>query len=237
VRFDEFEEQAWQEWERVPAEYKAGIDGLIVERDAHAHPRFGEVYTLGECVTESFPSPFGGPDTTRSSVVLYYGSFLRLSHQDPEFDWQEELWETLTHELKHHLEALASEDDLEALDYAVDENFKRLEGVEFDPLFYRSGEPVEPGVFKVEEDVFVELEVIGQPRFLEVELTGQRFRFAPPHNLGDICFVELEGALERPHMLTAVLMPKRSLLDVARRFVKRGPVQLHETTAIAEPVS
>lgn len=236
MRFDEFEELAWQEWERVPAEYKAGIDGLIVERDARAHPRFGEIYTLGECVTESFPSPFGGPDTTRSSVLLYYGSFLRLSHLDLEFDWKEELWETLTHELKHHLEALASEDDLEELDYAVDENFKRLEGVDFDPLFYRSGEPVEAGVFRVEQDVFAEIEVAGSPPFIELGLGGQRFRFARPHELGDICYVALEGALEEPYLLTAVLVPRRNLLEVARRMMNRGPVRLNETTAIAEPV-
>ena len=80
------------------------MDGLVIDRQARPHPRTRDIYTLGECVTEAYPSDFGGPDTVRSAVVLYYGSFLRLSRLDPAFDWSEEIWETLTHELRHHLE-------------------------------------------------------------------------------------------------------------------------------------
>jgi hypothetical protein len=112
VQFDEFEQRARDEWERIPAEYRQGVDGLVVERRAQPHPSLPDVYTLGECVTESYPSDFGGPDTIRSAVVLYYGSFFRLARLDEEFDWEHELWETLTHELQHHLESLASEDAL-----------------------------------------------------------------------------------------------------------------------------
>ncbi|MGH7505187.1 MAG: metallopeptidase family protein [Longimicrobiales bacterium] len=107
MTFDVFERHARSEWDRIPDRYREGIDGLVVERDAKPHPDAPDVYTLGECVTEAYPSDFGGPDTIRSAVVLYYGSFLRLSRLDETFDWEEEVWETLTHELQHHLESLA----------------------------------------------------------------------------------------------------------------------------------
>src|SRR5690606_31032800 len=159
MKFDEFEALAWRYWDEIPEEYKEGVDGLIVERSAQPHPTLPDIYTLGECVTEAYPSEWGGPETTRSAVVLYYGSFWRLSRLDPEFDWDEELWETLTHELKQHLEWLADEDALEEVDYAVDENFKRAHGEPFDPFFYRSGEEVADGVWKVERDYFIEREI------------------------------------------------------------------------------
>ncbi len=138
----EFEELAFEYWGEIPDDYKRGIDGLRVLRRSKPHDELPDIYTLGECVTEAYPSDYGSSDTTRSVVVLYHGSFEQLSRLDPKFDWEEELWETLTHELRHHLESLADEDALGAVDYAADENFKRYEGEPFDPFFYRSGEPV-----------------------------------------------------------------------------------------------
>src|SRR6185503_17543874 len=128
-----------------------------VERDARVQADRPDVYTMGECVTEEFPSTYGGPETTRSAVVLYYGSFLRLARLEEGFDWEHEVWETITHELKHHLETMASEDALEDFDYAVDENYKRLDGESFDPLFFRAGEAVGDGAYRVEADVFIEI--------------------------------------------------------------------------------
>jgi hypothetical protein len=157
MQYDEFEERAQQEWERIPEEYRDGVDGLVVKRPALPHPSLPDVYTLGECVTESYPSPVGGPDTIRSLVVLYYGSFLRLSRLDPEFDWEGELWETLTHELQHHLESLAADDTLVDMDYAADENYRRYQGEPFDPFFFRSGLP-EGDWFRAENEYFREYE-------------------------------------------------------------------------------
>src|SRR4029079_8025848 len=117
------------------------------------------------------------------AVVLYYGSFLRLSKQEPEFDWEEELWETLTHELQHHLESLADEAALVALDYAMDENFKRLEGEPFDPFFFRSGTRVADGVWRLERDVFLEREyrTVGDlGSAVEFTWHGERYRVPRP---------------------------------------------------------
>ncbi len=146
-------------WEAIPDEYRAGVDGLVLRSGAQPHPGLDGVYTLGECLTESYPSDWDGPDTTRSVLVLYYGSFRRLARLDPEFDWEYEIWETIHHELRHHLESLATEDALEDVDYAVDENFKRLQGDSFDPWFFRSGENVAPATFDADGDLFIEVEV------------------------------------------------------------------------------
>lgn len=200
MRFNDFEALAWRYWGEVPERYKEGIDGVVVERDAMPHPTLPEIYTLGECLTEAYPSGYGGPETIRSAVVLYYGSFLRLSKQEPEFDWEEELWETLTHELQHHLESLADEAALEALDYAMDENFKRLEGEPFDPLFFRSGTRVADGVWRLERDVFLEREFRSVDELgSAVEFTwhGERYRVPRPGDVGDVCFIWVEEGLER----------------------------------------
>ena len=66
-----FERFARDVWETIPVAYKAGVDGLVIEPSANVHPEHPDVYTLGECITEEFPSQYGGPDTTRSAVVLY----------------------------------------------------------------------------------------------------------------------------------------------------------------------
>ncbi|MEJ2185111.1 MAG: metallopeptidase family protein [Gemmatimonadota bacterium] len=155
--FKEFERRARRVWDEIPAEFREGVDGLVVERDPEPHPTLPGTYTLGECVTEAYPSEYDGPDNVRSIVVLYYGSFRGVAADDPEFDWAYEIWETVTHEIRHHLESLADEDDLEEVDYAADENFKRLAGRPFDPEFYRSGEQTAPGIFEVEQDVFMEI--------------------------------------------------------------------------------
>lgn len=244
LSFEEFEALAWQYWEEIPTQYREGVDGLVVERDARAHPSLPEVYTLGECLTESYPSEYGGPDTIRSAVVLYYGSFLRVSWQSPDFDWEEELWETLTHELQHHLESLAREAALEGLDYAMDENFKRLEGEPFDPVFYRSGIPVAPGIWQVERDIFLEREYrseeelgewAGSELKLEFEWEGTRYAvmIAPP--LGDLTFVWLEEGIERGpgEEYYLVLVRRRGTLRALRALLSGRRLEVVELAARA----
>ena len=63
--------------------FREGVDGLTVHRGHLRHPRFRGVYTLGECVTESYPSTWEGPETVRSVVLLYWGSFPRAGTDGP----------------------------------------------------------------------------------------------------------------------------------------------------------
>lgn len=157
MRFADFEQRARKAWDDVPSSFKQGVDGLIVEHDAKPDEERPDVFLMGECVTESYPSDYGGPDTTRSAVVLYYGSFAEIAADDAGFDWDAEINDTITHELQHHLEALATEDGMGDFDWAVQENFNRIDGDPFDPLFFRAGEPIAEGLYHVEGDVFVEL--------------------------------------------------------------------------------
>jgi len=235
MTFEHFEQRSAELWQQIPPEYRAGVDGVRVAREARAHPTLPDVYTLGECLTESYPSDFGGPETTRSLVVLYYGSFWRLSRRDAEFDWEEELWETLTHELQHHLESLAADDTLEDVDYAADENFKRLDGRSFDPFFFRAGERLESGWFRVEGDHFREYEA-GTPE-LEFEWEGERYRVAVPAEGADVLFLEIEPEEPLPAGLVLVVTRQPGALRLLRSFFTGEQRRVAEYEVSAERLS
>jgi hypothetical protein len=225
-----FERFARDVWETIPVAYKAGVDGLVIDRSANLHPQHPEVYTLGECVTEEYPSQYGGPDTTRSAVVLYYGSFREIARDEEGFDWQAEIHETLMHELQHHLESLATEDALEDLDYAVDENFKRTQGDAFDPLFYRAGERIEEGVYAVEADVFFEIETReAGSMWFDFEADDARYRMTVPESAADVCFVAVENVAG----VCIVRVMKRGAFATVRAAF-RGGISVEETSASAQ---
>jgi hypothetical protein len=125
----------------VPPEYRAGVVVVDVSPKSVPHPIHPDVYTLGECIPLEWS---GDGSDLESRVVLYHGSFAALSRLG-DFDWREEAWETLTHELRHHLEWRARVGALVAYDWAAEHNFARHEGRPFDPAFYRAGEKIEPG--------------------------------------------------------------------------------------------
>src|SRR5438046_1208947 len=135
----------------VPAEFSDGIVAIEVSPKALPHPLRGDVYTLGECIPLEWS---GSGADLQSRVVLYHGSFAALARLGA-FDWRAEAWETLTHELRHHLEWRAHLSRLEAYDWAAEENFKRHDGQPFDPCFFRSGTCVSDGVWKVDDDFFL----------------------------------------------------------------------------------
>jgi hypothetical protein len=238
MRFEDFQSAAEAVWDEIPDQYKAGVDGLVVERKALAHPTIRDIYTLGECLTETWPSSYEGPETLRSVLVLYYGSFLRLSRLDPDFDWDEELWETVTHELRHHLESLAAEDRLEDVDYAADENFKRLEGEPFDPYFFRRGEPVAPGVYTVERDVFIEVEERerGGEGPVEFELGRQRYRLRAPAERGDVCYIHVVSGVDAAGDVYVVVTRRPTWRETLRALVRPRRAHVVEAEARAERV-
>jgi hypothetical protein len=45
-------------------------------------------------------------------IFLHYGSFREILGNAPAGEWEEELRETIVHELRHHVESLAGVDDL-----------------------------------------------------------------------------------------------------------------------------
>jgi hypothetical protein len=125
MTYAEFKAAAEAMLEEIPAEFTRGLQGVHVLREAKLEEGFEDVYRMGEYLDPG-PDSFLGPgEGLGRHIALYYGSFVAISEADPEFDWEEELWETLTHELRHHVESLAGDVSLIEADYLQHETFKR----------------------------------------------------------------------------------------------------------------
>lgn len=236
MRFEDFERRAVEEWERIPEAYKAGVDGLVVSREARAHPERGGIYTLGECVTEEYHSDYTGPESLRSQLVLYYGSFRRLAMGEPAFDWEGELWETITHELQHHLEALARDEGLLDLDYAVEENFKRLAGEPFDPVFYRGGEPAGEGAWRVEQDVFIERQWPAGAAHVRLSWDDAPWQVAvPPDAMGEVLLLRLTNLTSEAGQVVLALVRPLGFAARVRLLLRGGRLRAEEREAAARP--
>lgn len=214
-----FERRAQALFREIPERYRRGVDGVTVRAEAVPHPELPEVFTLGECRTQDWPSAYGGPGDVRSSVVLYRGSFVALAEREPDFDWEKELWETLTHELQHHLESLANEDALERLDYAEDQNYARAAGEPFDPLFYRGGARAGRHTYRVGDDWFLEVPwgaasaAAGRAR---VSWRGAERELSLPGPAALVTFVRLGPDATGPGDVYAVLRVRLGLWSLLR---------------------
>ncbi|HXI32777.1 MAG TPA: hypothetical protein VNH63_01725 [Gemmatimonadales bacterium] len=198
----------------IPAEFHDGIAAVDVRATTVPHPVHAGVYTLGECVPLEWS---GNGADLHSRILLYHGSFRALARGDAAFDWRREAWDTLSHELRHHLEWRANVAALEDYDSAAEENFRRHEGEPFDPLFYRSGERVAAGVYKVDDDIFLEQDLSWHGRRWRVDVG------AVPR--GAAAFVTLEGLVPEPAGDAVLVIPHRaSLFDLFRRPV--APLQV-----------
>lgn len=209
----------------VPREFRDGIVAIDVSPKAVPDPVRGGVYTLGECIPLEWS---GNGANLQSRIVLYHGSFAALARPHAgESEWRHEAWDTLAHELRHHLEWRADVDALEAYDWAADQNFARGEGQPFDPAFYRSGERLAPGVYKVDDDVFIEKDARDRTGAgLDVAWHGRRYRVPWPPDARPPLFLTLEGLLAPPAGDVVVVVLRRpSLIDVWRR--RRPAVARH----------
>lgn len=225
-------------FDSIPPEYREGIDGLVVSREAMTHPTLPDIYTLGHCDTESYPSDWAGPETVRSVVVLYYGSFRSLARKDPGFDWEAEIHETVEHEVMHHLEWLAGRDDLGDVDYALDESYKRGEGLDWDPWYYQRGQPLEGGVYVAEDQIYLEQvwsrEAFGKAKAIAFRWKGRMYEIDRPGELGDLHFVWIhDGLVDRPAYLEIVLVRKRSWWEDAKRLLGTSRARVLESEADA----
>jgi hypothetical protein len=236
--FNTFYRSAHEAFDTVPEEFRDGVDGLTIRPEVLPHPILPGVFTLGQCITESYPSEWIGPETLRSVVALYHGSFHALASSDPKFDWEGELWATLTHELRHHLESLAGEDGLEGVDYAMEEAFRRAEGEGFDPLYYRAGVELAPGLYQVEYDFFLEQiwepEAFESVEFVEFSWHGAPERVPRPHELKDIHYIWIEGLEVGPGSLQLVLLRKKRFGDRVRAWRRGQALEMRESGAVVD---
>lgn len=235
MRRSDFEAMIRQMTTEVPPDFLDGIEGIEVTGKTIPHPLRADVYTLGECV----PHAFGPEESTRmqSRVLLHYGSFAALARITPGFDWRQEAWETLTHELRHHLEWRARVPALEALDDAVEANYARHDGEAFPALFFLDGEAVAEGVYKVEDDVFIDVPLTGKewkaqagaPR--RFQWHGRSFWIVVPRGPADILFLTVRGVEPEPAgELVLVVRRRPGARDLWHRAVV-GHAEVRVTTA------
>jgi hypothetical protein len=200
----------------IPAEFLDGITEVVVSPRAVPHPVHAEVFTLGECIP--LPVEAEGGDGVRSRVVLYHGSFRALAALDEGFDWEAEAWETLLHELRHHVEWRASRDDLGSRDGASEANFARLAGEPFDPLFFLDGDDVGAGTYRVDHDWFIDRPVRRRPDAVSFTWRGRGYRVGLPAGATLPAYLAVEGVIDPPEgeMIVVVRRSPR-LTDLFRR--------------------
>jgi hypothetical protein len=225
VRRRDFEAMVRRMARELPEGFLAGIIAIEVTGKTVPHPVRAGIYTLGECL----PHDFGGPDegaALRSTVYLHYGSFAALGRLDSGFAWREEAWETLTHEVRHHLEWRARVPELEKLDDAAEANYARHDGEPFPPLFHLDGERVAPGVTKVEDDVFQDAMLDAKAwqqaggTSWPVTWHGRAYRVRLPAPLPDILFLTVTGVEPAPAGdLVLVVRRRPGARDLLRRAV------------------
>jgi hypothetical protein len=208
MRLSDFESLVRRQSSEIPAEFLDGIAEIVVSPRTVTHPGREGVWTLGECVP--VPGGDGDPRHLQSRVVLYHGSFQALARETPGFDWTAEAWETLTHEVRHHVEWKARAPGLEALDRAAEENYARHDGEPFDPAFYRDGVRLPDESWQVEDDVFLERVVPAPPESVRVHWRGQDYDVPVPRDATLPAFLALRGAADPPPGDLVLVLQKRS---------------------------
>jgi hypothetical protein len=216
MRLADFEAMVVRMAGEVPREFLEGVAEIVVSPRAVPHPDRPGIFTLGECIP--LPSTTAaGIQEIQSRVVLYHGSFAALARVTPGFDWREEAFETLTHELRHHLEWRARAPDLEELDWAVEQNYARQDGEAFDPAFFLAGAPVGDDAWRVEDDVFLDRVVREVPVTVPVHWAGRDYVVTIPADASLPAFLVLEGlAAPPPGDLLLVLRRKPGVLALFR---------------------
>jgi hypothetical protein len=210
VRLSDFDAMVTRMAAEVPAEFLDGVAEIAVSPRTLPHPDRPGIYTLGECIP--LPGGDGSPEGIQSRIVLYHGSFAALARTTPGFDWREEAFETLTHELRHHLEWRARTPDLEERDWAAEQNYARHDGEPFDPGFYLAGTPAGDDVWRVEDDVFLDRIVRRLPERIDVRWSGRNYDVSVAPGASLPAFLSLEGIAEPPEgELVLVLRRKPGL--------------------------
>ena len=214
MRLADFEAMIRRLCDEVPDHFLDGVAEVVVSPRVVPHPDRPEIFTLGEC--DPLPVQLGsGMDGMQSRIILYHGSFAALAQLQGDFDWRSEAWETLTHELRHHLEWRARAPDLEDFDWAVEHNFARHDGESFDPTFFLSGEVRPDGTYQVEDDVFVDHVVRSMPTAVTFTWRGRTYSVPVPEGAELPCFLNVDGVIDPPEgELVLVLRRKPGVRDL-----------------------
>ncbi len=118
----------------------------------------------------------------------------------------------------------------------MDESFKRERDEPFDPWYFQWGEPLGEGMYRVEDEVYIErvftAEEFGRLQEIDFQWEDQAYRIRRPEELGDIHFVVVEGT--DPY-IQVILIQRASWRQRLRGALRsEGPVVL-ESRATAHP--
>lgn len=158
--FETFERRVVEVWEAIPDRFKEGVSAFVVDPGRFAREEFEEGWCYGYCEPDPVVSLI--PDApVCSRITVFHGSFVEIARLAQEggapFDWEEEIVETVRHELQHHLEWRAGEDGLGDEDDLQDDNERRLTGLPFTPGFHRWGAALGDGAWLGDDTLFVEV--------------------------------------------------------------------------------
>jgi hypothetical protein len=232
MTFDEFERARVAGVGADPGRVPRRRGRLVVERAARPHPTLPDVYTLGECLTESYPSAFGDADTIRSVVVLYYGSFFRLSRSTRSSTGRRAVGDA-------DARAAASPRVAGRGRRARRHGLRRrrelqaLRGRAVRPVLLPQGLP-EDGWLRVDDEFFLELipPADGPLRF---DWRGTQYTVDPPP-VADVAFVTIRsGVADPPAALHLVVVRRTGWRDWLRSLRSRNPPRVLETNVDARP--
>ena len=112
----------------IPDVFLQELQGVHALRDVKREDGYQDVWRMGEYLDPGPDDFLGGQRRPRPSrrAVLRLVPAHRV-RAIPTFDWEEEIWETLTHELQHHVESLAGDGRLIEQDLLDAEAFERVD--------------------------------------------------------------------------------------------------------------
>ncbi len=115
---DRFTELADRLMEQVPEPVLEGLNGGVAIRRRAMRRKDDPpgVYILGEYMTDPAMGCY---------IMIYWGSFAELFAGEPDDVWEKELWDTIRHELRHHVEGRAGVVDLDVQDEVELEEMRR----------------------------------------------------------------------------------------------------------------
>lgn len=93
----------------IPDAFLRDLQGVHALEEERLEEGYDDVWRMGEYLDPGPDDFLGGDAGLGRHVALYWGSFRAIADADPDFDWEAEIWETLTHELQHHVESLAGD--------------------------------------------------------------------------------------------------------------------------------
>lgn len=122
--YNQFEDRLREMIELIPEHYFKNLQGVHCFAHNKPDPHNRGLIRMGEYLDPGFEGFMDSRIHIGRHINIYYGSFVAVAQHNSHFNWDEQLWEVLTHELQHHLESQANDQTLIEWDRQQLERFK-----------------------------------------------------------------------------------------------------------------